>query len=62
VDREFFQRNGLLREKGEISVDRHHSNSLARCFDEDGMLKFAKAQAQRNAGGAEGSSIENAAR
>ena len=60
MDREFFQRNGLLRAKGEISVDRNHSNSLARCFDEEGMLKLARAQAQRNAGGADSASIANA--
>jgi hypothetical protein len=56
VDREFFQRNGLLRAKGEISFDRNHSNSLARCFDEEGMLKFARAEAKRNEAAAKGKS------
>jgi hypothetical protein len=58
VDREFFQRNGLLRAKGEISFDRNHTNTLARCFDEEATLKMAKAQAQAHATGVEDKTIE----
>ena len=45
-----------MRAKGEISFDRNHSNSLARCFDEEGMLKFARAEAKRNEAAAKGKS------
>ena len=31
--KKFFKMYGLYRGQGEVSFDRNHSNTLARCFD-----------------------------